>query len=59
MVDHWNENGHDFDRANRNGFYNDIDTMGVRLKGPNSSVGGKVSAAGVRYRPGCWRGNYE
>ncbi|WP_122710040.1 PAAR domain-containing protein [Pseudomonas viridiflava] len=50
VVEHWNEQGYNSTRAERNNFYNDTDNMSLRLRGPNSSDGGKMSASGVRYR---------
>lgn len=50
VVEHWNETGHNSTRAVRNDFYNDKSNMGLRLRGPNSSDGGKMSASGLHYR---------
>ena len=50
VVEHWNEKGYNSNRAERNDFYNDTENMSLMLKSTNSSEGGKMSAAGVRYR---------
>jgi uncharacterized Zn-binding protein involved in type VI secretion len=50
VVEHWNEKGYNSSRAERNDFYNDTENMSLMLKSTNSSEGGKMSGAGVRYR---------
>ncbi|WP_263228055.1 PAAR domain-containing protein [Pseudomonas alabamensis] len=50
VVEHWNTQGYNSTRAERNNFYNNIDNMTIRLRSANSSDGGKMSARGVRYR---------
>lgn len=50
VVEHWNQGGYDMTRAQRNDFYNDRSNLSPMLRGDNSSGGGAMSAAGVRYR---------
>jgi uncharacterized Zn-binding protein involved in type VI secretion len=50
VVDHWNEVGYNSSRSVRNDFYNDTSNMSIRLKGANSSDGGRMSSQGIRYR---------
>ncbi len=50
VVDHWNQRGYNMTRAERNDFYNDRSNLSPMLRGDNSAGGGRMSAAGVRYR---------
>jgi len=50
VVEHWNEDGHNSSRAERNDFYNDTDNMSIQLRGANSADGGRMSSQGIRYR---------
>ncbi|UYY57244.1 hypothetical protein [Sphingomonas sp. S2-65] len=50
VVEHCNEKGYNSTRQVRNDFYNDKSNMGLRLGSPNNADGGRMSAAGVRYR---------
>lgn len=50
VVEHWNDQGYNSGRAARNDFYNDVDNMSIRLRGPNSSDGAKMGNSGIRYR---------
>ncbi|AHG43349.1 type IV secretion protein Rhs [Pseudomonas syringae CC1557] len=50
VVEHWNEQGYNSTRAERNDFYNNTKDLSLKLKVENSRQGGVMSASGVRYR---------
>lgn len=50
VVEHWNEVGYNSPRSVRNDFFNDTKNMSIRLRSMNSAAGGKMAAAGDRYR---------
>jgi hypothetical protein len=59
VVEHWNEQGYNQARSERNDWYNDPSNLRPRRAGPNFSDGAKLGASGETFRqdPGPNYGN--